>query len=388
MPTVVALYGSYPLDVESVWAVPRLNAQLMMLLADAHPDWEVLAVSPGGVPIPGVEALAVELPAETARKARRLANPVGRRVLSRAIPPQYRDDPQRWFWADHAAAQLAARGLDRPTTIVLCAHTQPLMAARAHLPKARILHWLHTPIPRQYLPATFAADGSVVPSVALYRAAWSGLGNRFPSPLWVIPNWIDPATFRPPSASEKRDARRRIGVDDHERAIVFIGRQWFKGGKVVEEAIRRLPPDAPPVVLLSAGEPQVERIELGPGRVVRRLGRMPPAELWAVYAAADLGVVPSVCEEAFPTATLEMMACGLPVAGSRAGGIPEAVVDGATGRIVELPNSVDGWVDAIGTLLDDAARTRMGEAAHRRVLDHYTPDHAVRAWTSLLSGLT
>jgi glycosyltransferase involved in cell wall biosynthesis len=385
--TIVDLYGSYPLDLQSVWAVARLNAHLTMLLAEAHPDWEVLAVSPGAVPIPGVGTEDVQLPVDRARRVRRLGNPLGGRVLGRAVPRPYRNDPQRWLWADQAAARLAARGLDRPTTTVICTHAQPLLAARRHLPRARIVHWLHTSVPRQYLDATLAADVSVVPSIALYRAAWSKLGGQYPSPIWVIPNWVDHETFRPPSVDERRDAREGLGLDDDVYALAFVGRQWFKGGRVLEEALKRLPRATPPVVLLSAGEPQVGRVILGPGREIRRLGRIAPRDLRTIFAAADLGVMPSVIEESFGMAAVEMMACGLPVVASRTGAIPEILSDGITGRLVDLPNSVECWVDAIGELLaDDEARSGMGAAAHRTVLERYLPSGALHAWSSMLTG--
>ena len=69
MLSVVSLYGLLPVDLRSTAAVPRLNAQLLTSLGAAHPDWELLAISPEAKPLPGVETIGVALPASAGQAA-------------------------------------------------------------------------------------------------------------------------------------------------------------------------------------------------------------------------------------------------------------------------------------------------------------------------------
>src|SRR5207253_1740579 len=75
--------------------------------------------------------------------------------------------------------------------------------------------------------------------------------------------------------------------------------------------------------------------ELGLGDAVRLLGFVSDDELPALYNAADLFVLASrrydLLVEGFGISIVEASASGLPVIGSRSGGIPEAIRDGETG---------------------------------------------------------
>jgi glycosyltransferase involved in cell wall biosynthesis len=69
--------------------------------------------------------------------------------------------------------------------------------------------------------------------------------------------------------------------------------------------------------------------------------------------------------EGMPRSILEAMRAGLPVIASRTAGIPEIVVDGVTGLVVE-PHDVDGLVAALSRLFDDAGlRARIGQAGRK-----------------------
>ena len=86
--------------------------------------------------------------------------------------------------------------------------------------------------------------------------------------------------------------------------------------------------------------------------------------------AFDIVAVPSHIEP-LGNATLEAMAAGVPVVGSRVGGIPEMVVEGETGRLVG-PRDPTALADALQRLLDDAGlRRRCGEAARERARSHF-----------------
>jgi len=69
-------------------------------------------------------------------------------------------------------------------------------------------------------------------------------------------------------------------------------------------------------------------------------GWMPREKLWAEYAAATVGVVPSPWEP-FSFACQEMMACGTPVAASSTGGMADMIRTGKNGFLFEPDNVAD-----------------------------------------------
>jgi len=107
---------------------------------------------------------------------------------------------------------------------------------------------------------------------------------------------------------------------------------------------------------------------------IKNLGWVDQDELPGLYQDADIAVVPSLWVEPFGITTLEAMASGLPVVGSRIGGIAETLVDGETG-IHFTPGSVDGLAEAFKTLLgSELLRRQYGEAGRRRALEVYDWD--------------
>lgn len=91
-----------------------------------------------------------------------------------------------------------------------------------------------------------------------------------------------------------------------------------------------------------------------------------------LMAAMDLIAAPSQIE-AFSMVILEAMATGKAVVGARVGGIPEAIVEGVTGLLVE--REPDALAQAVIALLcDPARRDAMGRAARQRVRDCFSAD--------------
>lgn len=108
------------------------------------------------------------------------------------------------------------------------------------------------------------------------------------------------------------------------------------------------------------------------GRVVRH-GRLPRAAVAALYAAADVFVLPSL-REPYGTVYGEAMAAGLPVVGWRAGNLPHLVTDGVEGRIAP-PGDVPALAAAMAELAADGGlRRRLGDAARRRAQSFPTWD--------------
>jgi glycosyltransferase involved in cell wall biosynthesis len=90
-----------------------------------------------------------------------------------------------------------------------------------------------------------------------------------------------------------------------------------------------------------------------------------------LYQDADVVVYPTVAEEPYGLVPLEAMAAGRPVVATRSGGIPETVVDGVTGWLVE-PGDPSELADRLAHVLanpDEAVR--MGAAGRDRVVQHF-----------------
>ena len=120
-----------------------------------------------------------------------------------------------------------------------------------------------------------------------------------------------------------------------------------------------------------------------------------PSGAWLVWAGetADarasmrlswLVVVPSVRPDPFPNVVLEAMAEGRAVVGSRLGGIPEMIVDGETGWLVEPgdPTALAGAM--VRVLADRAGAERLGTAGRRRVRAHFSDEVFDVAWRGFL----
>jgi glycosyltransferase involved in cell wall biosynthesis len=93
---------------------------------------------------------------------------------------------------------------------------------------------------------------------------------------------------------------------------------------------------------------------------------LPQRALIRAYHAADLLVLPSICQEAYGLPVAEAMACGVPVLASASGGVPELIEDGVTGRLVPRLDTA-ALARALREMSADRARLReMGSAGRAR----------------------
>jgi glycosyltransferase involved in cell wall biosynthesis len=177
----------------------------------------------------------------------------------------------------------------------------------------------------------------------------------------------------PVQEADVRQLRARHGLDGR-LAIVYVGKVSIgKGGPVFLSAAERVARARPDAVFLVAGDNR----PTATGADVRWLGRVEHDAMHVLYRAADLVVVPSVGPEALSRVPLEAAAAGRPTVGTRAGGIPEEIVDGETGLVVERGDP-EVLAKAILRMLEDQPlRRRLGENARLFVAERFGPDAVV-----------
>jgi glycogen synthase len=212
-----------------------------------------------------------------------------------------------------------------------------------------------------------------------------------PEKVHVIHNGIDLEQYRPDPGV---DALVRRGVDPDRPYVLFVGRITRQKGIIhLVDAIPSI--DRSLQVVLCAGAPDTREIgdemtervaEVSADRadVIWIQEMVPRAEAIQLYSHAAVFCCPSVYEP-FGIINLEAMACQTAVVASAVGGIPEVVVPGETGLLVDLAiregtfDPVDparfssDLADAINRVaLDPGLRERLGRAGRTRVEDHFS----------------
>jgi len=195
--------------------------------------------------------------------------------------------------------------------------------------------------------------------------------------ITIIPSGVDCDRFRPPSATERADARAALGISTDTLAIGTVGvLEPRKGHRYLLQALaglrneKRTASAGTRIVCLIAGDGSLraalegEARELGLGESVRLLGRIEDSRslLWAL----DIFVFPSL-HEGLGVAMLEAAACGIACVASDTGGLRDLVEPEDTGLLVAPGNSAE-LAAAIRRLAEDLGqREAMGGRARARV---------------------
>jgi len=130
---------------------------------------------------------------------------------------------------------------------------------------------------------------------------------RFRSAPQLVENGVDTEVFAPVSAEQRQALRAQLGVPADRPLLLFVGRFVEKKGLPL---LRELTARVPQAHWVFAGWGPLD--PAGWSRANVSVVRRPvPAELIALYQAADLLVLPSV-GEGFPLSIQEAMACGTP----------------------------------------------------------------------------
>jgi len=220
------------------------------------------------------------------------------------------------------------------------------------------------------------------------RLAETGRCRREPLCVYLS---RDTTQFTP--AQDKKQVRARLGWPTD--AIVAI----YVGGLVETKGMNELAAAAAPLLrkylgfqLVCVGDgPCRDRMadladHAGRKGAVVLAGNVTPYEVPLYLQASDFLVLPSY-SEGLPQAVLEAMNCGLPVVATRVGGVPEAVIDGRTGLLVDAKN-VEQLHDAIERMIgDEAFRVAAGQEGLARAREVFDSERNAAKFAAALRSL-
>lgn len=164
-------------------------------------------------------------------------------------------------------------------------------------------------------------------------------------PVYPISCGVDLHRFHPDPKIIRREWRIRYGLDPDRTLFLFVGRvDGEKRLDVLLNAMQYMDRDdfQLGVVGKGAAQDKLEKlaIELDLGKRVHFTGYVPGEDLPALLNSADIFAMPSEAE-LLSIATLEAMACGLPVLVARAQALPELVDEGVNGCLFQSGNPED-----------------------------------------------
>ncbi len=171
--------------------------------------------------------------------------------------------------------------------------------------------------------------------------------------------------------------RKELGIPGDAVVISIIAFDTpFKGLDVLLDAFSRITKNYPEAHLLVIGvEPEKSNlpemaVTLGVGIDKIHWAGIRD-EGWKLLNAADIYTQPSIDSEGLPNAVVEAMAMKLPTVGTRVSGIPEAIIDGKTGILVE-PGNAERLADAFENLFKNPSLWKtQGDAGYKRYLDMF-----------------
>lgn len=214
----------------------------------------------------------------------------------------------------------------------------------------------------------------LAPSVELLEAARTA---GFHGSGAYIPNGVDTIKFQPHVNAELR-AKYGIAQDDF---VAILARRLVEKNGVVDFARAFLEPGMENVVPLIVGDgverEAMEKVFANSKASPIFVGSQPNDAMPGFYHASNVAVLPSYMEATSVTG-LEAMACGLPLVGTRVGGIPDLIDEGKNGYLVEprQPSTIASCLLKMKANLDETRE--MGKQSRRKVEEHFSWDSIAR----------
>jgi phosphatidylinositol alpha-1,6-mannosyltransferase len=223
------------------------------------------------------------------------------------------------------------------------------------------------------------------------RELLSGIGVQSER-IEIVPPGVTVEDFEAEPQHCAEELMQRL---EGRRIVLSVGRLVPRKGLVefVEHVMPILSERVPDVALVIAGDDAIaslvhdEKVREPIEEMVRKkglekyvilTGTLPYREIVKLFFRSDVFILPAVRvpgdAEGFGIVFLEAALAGSPTVSTRIGGIPDAVLDGETGLLVE-PGDYEGLCTAVCRILtDEELRNRLASAAETRARNEYSWD--------------
>ena len=212
----------------------------------------------------------------------------------------------------------------------------------------------------------------------------SALLGRFG--VTTIPNGLDMERFSP---VDQAAARRALQLPTKGQIVLFVAHSMTVQRKGWQHLLASL-------AELSKGQDRwLVSVGGHDGELPEQLQHMQHIALGSIsderklamaYSAADLFVIPSE-QDNLPNTVMEALACGTPVVGFAAGGIPDMVIPGETGELAPMGDAAALAAAIERTLSSPRRLAEMRRAARERAVRCYSLQAQVKAYIALYRQL-
>lgn len=206
----------------------------------------------------------------------------------------------------------------------------------------------------------------------------------------IVPvhNFVDERVYY--RRDNNAELRKTYGIEEDEKVIVHISN--FRKVKRIQDVIRSFSlirkEMAAKLLLIGNGPELTVACELVRDLKIEDdvlfLGKQ--ENVGELFSICDLKLLLSE-KESFGLVLLEAMACGVPVIGTEIGGIPEVIIDGETGYMVEVGDTKAVAEKAVALLTDNEKLNRFRENAVRHVKENFLSERIVSVYEDIYYSL-
>lgn len=201
----------------------------------------------------------------------------------------------------------------------------------------------------------------------------------------LVPNGVDIVNF----TKEVEDIRSKLNIQPEDKVVVTSSRLVHKNGvDILIKSVKDLPVK---LLILGDGELRSKYEALAKSLDIENKvifqGHIDHAQLPKYLKISDVYARPSR-SEGLGVGFLEAMAAGLPIIGTKIGGIPEFLIDGQTGLFCKVDDDKDLAVKIKQLLDDDNLRQTISKNGQDLIIKNYSWEQVTDKMNDIFNTLT